>query len=283
MATKHSEERVVSTVGVIAPSSQSEMDQALTVLTAHKNDWAMMDIPGRIALLDQIKQDLSKVENRWITAGMTAKGARPETMAEGEEWWSLTLIYRQIRFLRKALEDIARFGKPQIPGKVTTRPNGQVVAQVVPYDWKEQFAIPGVKAEVWMDPSVSMQADGLPQASFYHLSNKKGQVCWVLGTGNMPALTIEDTLHKMFVEGQVVALKMNPVNEYLGPIFRDGFDCLIQAGYLQILYGGAVAGTYLCNHPAVDNVHMTGSDRTFEVIVFGSGAEGRERKQARRP
>jgi hypothetical protein len=62
MATKHSEERVASTVSVIAPSSQSEMDQALTVLTAHKNDWAMMDIPGRIALIDQIKQDLSKVD-----------------------------------------------------------------------------------------------------------------------------------------------------------------------------------------------------------------------------
>jgi acyl-CoA reductase-like NAD-dependent aldehyde dehydrogenase len=258
------------------------MDQALAVLTAHKDAWAMMNIPGRIALLDQIRQDSSKVEKPWIEACMAAKGTHAETMAEGEEWWSLMLVYRQIRFLRKALQDIVQYGKPQIPGKVTTRPNGQVVAQVVPYDSKEQFAIPGVRAEVWMDPSVSMQADGLPQASFYQLQDRKGQVCLVLGTGNMPALTIEDTFHKMFVEGQVVALKMNPIMEYLGPIFRDGFDCLIQAGYLQILYGGAAEGAYLCNHSAVDSVHMTGFDRTFEAIVFGSGAEGRERKEARR-
>lgn len=114
-------------------------------------------------------------------AGMAAKETHAETMAEGEEWWSLTLVYRQIRFLRKALQDIARFGKPKMPGKVTTRPNGQVVAQVVPYDWKEQFAIPGVRAEVWMDPSVSMQADGLPQAAFYHLPDKKGQSLLGLG------------------------------------------------------------------------------------------------------
>jgi acyl-CoA reductase-like NAD-dependent aldehyde dehydrogenase len=281
--TKHFEEPAASTVKAIPPSSQNEMDQALNTLTTHKDEWAMLDIPGRIALLDQIKQDLSKVENRWITACMAAKGTQAETMAEGEEWWSLNLIYRQIRFLRKALQDIARLGKPQIPGKVTMRPNGQVVAQVVPYDSKEQFAIPGVRAEVWMDPSISIQADGLPQASFYQLKDRKGQVCLVLGTGNMPALAIEDTFHKMFVEGQVVALKMNPIMEYLGPIFRDGFDCLIQAGYLQILYGGAAEGTYLCNHPVVDNVHMTGSDRTFEAIVFGSGAEGIERKQARHP
>ena len=281
--TKHFEEPAASTVKAIPPSSQNEMDQALNTLTTHKDEWAQLDIAGRIALLDQMKQDFSRVEMRWITACMAAKGTHAETMAEGEEWWSLNLVYRQIRFLRKALQDIARFGKPKIPGRVTTLPKGQVVAQVVPYDWKEQFAIPGVKAEVWMDPSVSMQADGLPQASFYQLRDRKGQVCLVLGTGNMPALNIEDTFHKMFVEGQVVALKMNPIMEYLGSIFRDGFDCLVQVGYLQILYGGAAEGTYLCNHPAVDNVHMTGSDRTFEAIVFGSGAEGRERKQARRP
>ena len=281
--TKHFEEQVAAAVKPIAPSSQAEMDQALTILTTHKNDWAMMDIPGRIALLDQIKQDLSKVEKRWITASMAAKGTHAETMAEGEEWWSLTLAYRQIRFLRKALQDIARFGKPQIPGKVTTRRNGQVVAQVVPYDWKEQFAIPGVRAEVWMDRSVALPANDIPQASFYHRPDKKGQVCLVLGAGNMAALIVEDILNKLFIEGQVVALKMNPVNEYLGPIFSDGFGCLVQAGYLQILYGGGVEGTYLCNHPAVETVYMTGADRTFDAIVFGSGTEGKERKQARRP
>ena len=214
---------------------------------------------------------------------MAAKDTRAETVAEGEEWWSLILVYRQLRFLRKALQDIAKFGKPQIPGKVTRRPNGQAVGQVVPYEWKDQFALSGVRAEVWMDLSVSMQADGLPQASFYHRADRKGIICLVLGAGNMPALVVEDCFYKLFVEGQVVALKMNPANEYLGPIFSDAFHCLIQAGYLQILYGGATEGTYLYNHPAVGTVHMTGADRTFDSIVFGSGTEGKERKQARRP
>jgi hypothetical protein len=267
----------------VQPSSVSEMDEALAVLTVHKDSWATMGIPGRIALLDQMKQDFSKVEKRWITAAMATKDAHAETLAEGEEWWNLMLVYRHFPFLRKALQDIARFGKPQIPGKVTTRPNGQVVAQVVPYDGKEPFALPGIRAEVWMDPSVSVQADAIPQASFYHQPDKKGRVCVVLGAGNMDALVVEDCLYKLFVEGQVVALKMNPVNEYLGPILSDAFSCLIRAGYLQILYGGAAEGTYLCNHKAVDSIHMTGAGRTFDAIVFGSGSEGRERKQARQP
>lgn len=268
---------------LLEPSSQAEIDQALAVLTDHKNAWAMMDIPGRISLLDQIKQDLPQVEEQWIAASLAAKEANLETFDEATEWYSFTIAYRQIRFLRKALQDIIQFGKPKIPGKVTTRPNGQVVAQVVPYDRKEQLTLAGIRAEVWMDPSVSLEDAGIPQASFYHSQDKKGQVCAILGAGNHAALIPADFLYKLFVEGQVVALKMNPVNEYVGPILEDGFASLISAGYLQVLYGGAQEGAYLCNHPAVDTLHLTGSDRTFDAIVFGPGAEGKQRKQARQP
>ncbi len=267
----------------VQPSSKAEIDQALAVLSANKDAWAMMDIPGRISLLNQIKQDVHKVEKRWVDAGMAAKNSEPGTVAEGEEWASIAETYRLIRFLIEALQDIGRFGRPRIPGKVTTRPDGQVVAQVMPHDWKEQMTLPGVRAEVWMDPSVSLENGGIPQASFYHRQNRKGQVCTILGAGNVSVLIPSDCLYKLFVEGQVLALKMNPVNEYLGPIFEEAFAALIKAGYLQILYGGIQEGGYLCNHPAVDNVHMTGSDRTFDAIVFGPDTEGQQRKQARQP
>jgi len=195
----------------LEPNTQAQIDEALTVLTNHKDAWAMMDIPGRIAMLDQIKQGLPKVEKQWIAACLAAKGADFETMAEGEEWYGITVVYRQIRFLRKALQDILRFGKPKIPGKVTTRANGQIVAQVVPYDWKEKLTLIGIRAEVWMDPSVSLQNGDIPQASFYHRPDKTGQVCAILGAGNFAGLIPADFLYKLFVEGQVVALKMNPV------------------------------------------------------------------------
>lgn len=267
----------------IRPSSQAEMDRVLAVLTAHKDTWATMENPERIALLDRVKQDLPSVERRWIAASLAAKEARYETFGEGVEWYSITLVYRTIRFLRKALQDIHRSGSPGIPGRVTTRPDGRVVAQVVPYDRKEAMALPGMRAEVWMDPSVSLQNGGIPQASFYRTRDRRGRVCLVLGAGNLAALVPGDFMHKLFVEGQVVALKMNPVNEYLGPILEDGFRALIEAGFLQVLYGGAQEGAYLSDHPAVDTVHMTGSVRTYETILFGADAEGEQRKRARRP
>ena len=42
----------------------------------------------------------------------------------------------------------------------------------------------------------------------------------VLGAGNVSSIPATDTISKVFQEGQVVLLKMNPVNEYLGPIFE---------------------------------------------------------------
>ena len=134
-----------------------------------------------------------------------------------------------------------------------------------------------------MHPSISLQAGGIPQASFYQGKEKQGQVCVILGAGNVGAMVLADVLNKLFVEGQVVALKMNPVNAYLGPLIEDGFRALIQAGILQVLYGGAQEGGFLMNHSQADRAHMTGSIRTFETIVFGPGVEGQQRKQDREP
>lgn len=104
-----------------------------------------MDIPGRIGLLDQIMQDIPGVEERWLAASMAAKESQPESYQAAVDWYSITVIYRYIRFVRKAFQNILQYGKPKIPGKVSTRANGQVVAQVVPHDWKEASALPGVR------------------------------------------------------------------------------------------------------------------------------------------
>jgi acyl-CoA reductase-like NAD-dependent aldehyde dehydrogenase len=76
---------------------------------------------------------------------------------------------------------------------------------------------------------------------------------------------------------------MNPVNAYIGPLMEEAYQALIERGFLKIVYGGAEEGDYLVNHDLVDEVHMTGSDRTFDAIVFGQGEDGLRRKQARDP
>ena len=67
------------------------------------------------------------------------------------------------------------------------------------------------------------------------------------------------------------------------PHWARAMRSLIDAGVLRIVRGGAEAGAYLTAHPRVDEVHITGSDKTHDAIVFGTGAQGAKRKAAADP
>jgi hypothetical protein len=105
----------------------------------------------------------------------------------------------------------------------------------------------------------------------------------VLGAGNVGSLGPRDVLTKMFVDGNVVVLKANPVNDYLVPYWNRAMGALVQAGYLRIVSGGATVGVYLTNHETISDIHVTGSDKTHDAIVFGPGPEGERRKAQNDP
>ena len=116
-------------------------------------------------------------------------------------------------------------------------------------------------------------------ALFYKKENPQGKVSLVLGAGNVSSIVPLDIFYKMFAEGEVVLIKMNPINDYLGPIFEKIFAPLIEAGFIQFAYGGGDVGAYLTRHNLVDTIHITGSARTHDAIVFGVGEEGKQHKR----
>jgi aldehyde dehydrogenase (NAD(P)+) len=130
-----------------------------------------------------------------------------------------------------------------------------------------------------------VDADGVTEdnlrdnmAAFYREKDPEGSVALVLGAGNVAAIVPLDILDRMVNWGQVVICKMNPVNEYLGPIFEDIFAPLIRDGYVRFAYGGGDVGGYLTEHELVKAIHITGSAATHDLIVYGSGEEGARRK-----
>ncbi|MDI6801317.1 MAG: aldehyde dehydrogenase family protein [Thermodesulfovibrionales bacterium] len=267
----------------IPPTSHKDIDEALKVLQANKDAWVRFGIDERIAILDEIKHDMLKVADRWIAASISAKGVPENSNGEGEEWLTLSGVFRYVRLLRQSLIDIQKHGRPQISGTVTTRSDGQVVAQVFPQTKFDSILFRGFTGEVWMEPCVTSEEVISAQARIYRDKNHKGKVVALLGAGNNLVLTPVDLLYKFFIEDQVVALKTNPVNAYLGHLMEEGFRALVQRGFLRVVYGGVAEGSYLCYHPAVDEIHLIGSDKTFEAIVFGRGTEGTGRKAERNP
>ena len=282
VSTREGSPQFPTVTGSIVASSQEEIDIAVQALQKQKQAWVRTTLKERIAILDELIRDFAAIAPRWVAACLQAKGLSPEHPAE--EWavgpWP---VLKTLSQLRQSMLDIETTGHPKSPGSVTTRPDGQVVAQVFPQTMYDRILFTGVTAELWMESEVSTQQLAETQAVAYRDVTHPGKVALVLAAGNVSSIAPLDILYKLFVEDQVVILKTNPVNEYLGPLIEEGFRSLVQGGFLRAIYGGASEGAYLCNHEGVDEIHITGSDKTFNAIVFGTGPEGEARRQRNEP
>jgi len=263
----------------VEPTSRAALDAAVAELKARRSAWVATAPAARIRLLDELVRDVAAVADRWVAACVEAEGLDPGDASSAGEKAIIGpyLVLRYLRLLRASLRGIERTGTPRIPGPVAARPDGRVVARVFPADRYDRLMYLGVRGDVWMAPAVRAAELPSTQAVAYRRPDV-GAVCLVLGAGNVSSIGPLDTLGKLFVENRVVVLKMHPVNAYLGPILEAGLATLIREGFVRIVQGGAVEGGYLCHHPDVEELHITGSDRTYEAIVYGAGPEGHERK-----
>ena len=261
------------------PTTREAMDAAIAALAARRGEWAGCEAGERARLLDVLLDGFAAVSDDWVAASLLHKGVEPGSAASAEEWIAGPMIaLRNIRLLRDAVRDVARRGRPRIPGPVWTRPDGRVAAEVFPSGLWDRLFYTGVTAEVWMQPGVTEAGLGATQATAYAAGRRESRVVLVLGAGNVSSIGPLDALYKLFVENAVVLYKAHPVNDYLGPLMERAFKCLIDRGVLRIVYGGAAEGAYLCQHSGIEGVHITGSDKTYEAVVFGPGEEGERRK-----
>src|SRR5205085_11580704 len=131
-----------------------------------------------------------------------------------------------------------------------------------------------------MMPGLGIDEVRARQASFYSKKDPEGGVSLILGAGNVSSIPPMDYLYKAFADGNVCMIKMNPVNEWVGPHLERAFKPFVDAGYLRIAYGGGDVGAYLAGHAAVDDIHITGSNHTHDLIVCGPPGPERERRKA---
>ena len=44
---------------------------------------------------------------------------------------------------------------------------------------------------------------------------------------------------------------------------------LVEEGFVEIVHGGTEEGIFLCNHKAVTHIHLTGSTKTYDAVMWG--------------
>ena len=257
------------------------LDAAVEALRTRKGAWVAVSPGAREGLIRELRRDVGAVAERWTAAVAEAESLGPDEASE-EAISGPYLVLRNLRLLGTSLRGMVRRGVPRIPGRITTHEDGTVSARVVPADRFDRLMYPGVSAEVWMQPGVSAGELPSTQALAYRHPDAGG-VCLVLGAGNVSSIAPLDAIYKLFVANRVVILKMHPTQAFLTPILEAGMSALIRDGFLRIVQGGAAEGAYLADHPGVDELHITGSFRTYEAIVYGPGADGDDRRARDEP
>jgi Aldehyde dehydrogenase family len=278
----------VTTRGSATPAARPDervdtggLDAAVLTVASNVDRWASTPAAAREALLAKVVDDLAAAAPDWLEAACAAKGLDPSGYEGGEELLSsIGVVARLAQELRRSLDEIARDGRPRVPGRLRHVPGGRVVAEVAPRGRYDRVLLSQQHGEVWMQPGVSPEEVRAGQAPAYRDPEGHRGLSLVLGAGNVGSLGPADVLHKLFVAGKVVVLKANPVNEYLVEHWERALRTLIDEGVLRIVRGGGAAGSHLVAHSLVDEVHVTGSDKTYEAIVFGPGEEGARRKAA---
>lgn len=237
--------------------TQQEIPAVLERISNNKIIWTQVSIAKKIMYLKSAMDNLRKAADGWVQACAQAKGLANDLA--GQEWLSgPCILMRQMRLLIQALQ---ANGTPK-PSKIYQKENQQYVAKVLPANTQETLAWRKFSAEIWIE-----EGKQASQGQFYRAVPKPSGLALVLGAGNVASIAPLDALHKLFTEGEVCIVKLNPVNAYLLNTFNKIFSQLIADDFLAFVTGDGQVGAELCQNSKVDSIHVTGSHITHDNIV----------------
>ncbi|MEX0977981.1 MAG: hypothetical protein WDZ48_03970, partial [Pirellulales bacterium] len=270
----------MSTLTVKPPSSPAEhVDRCAAELAAARSRLDKLSLAQRRALMEDCLDRVVELAPEWVEAACQAKGlARGNPLRAEEVAAGPMATARHLRLLIDNYKSLEATGRIRLPAPPQPLPDGSLAVQVVPvrglYD---SLLFAGFKATARL--AADVKREDLDRLGSHLKNPPPAKTVLVLGAGNVSSIPATDTISKIFQEGHVVLLKMNPVNQYLGPIFERLFARLIESGFVRIIYGGAEVGAAAIEHPQVDEVHITGSIHSHDAIVWGPPGAERDRRR----
>ncbi|MDI3418147.1 aldehyde dehydrogenase family protein [Streptomyces luteolus] len=259
------------------------LDQAVADLRAHAASWTATALPERIALLERMLPRIAAEAPGMVADAAHAKGYDADSPWAAEDWTTAPWALAQgVRAYLHVLRRLAA-GHDPLPDAAVRSHGGRTVVDVFPATPTDRLLLNGFTAEVWTLPGTTREEVRRRAAGEYRGRAGAPAVALVLGAGNVHAITPLDVLHKLYAEGEVVLAKMNPVNAYLRPHFEKVFHEFVAHGWVRFVDGGGAEGAYLTEHEGVDTIHVTGSERTHDAIVWGTDDRAEQRRRTDTP
>ena len=134
--------------------------------------------------------------------------------------------------------------------------------KVFPNNLIERISFPFIDAKVIFNKSMSFD-DINKYRGFSKRYDIDPSITLVLGAGNYSSIPYLDVMYHLVTRRSVILLKLNPVNEYLKPVFEKVFQNFIERGYIIVTTGNIDESKYMTKHPGINHIHLTGSDKTL--------------------
>ena len=247
-----------------------DIDRFITTLRTKSKEFNSISNLQLASMLEETISNIKEVSFFWATICSDNKGTT-KTPAEGEEWLGgpFASVLATQYYIKSLTNDDDLKEK-----KYNSEENSY---KVFPNNFTERITFPFIDAKVIFNKSMSFD-DINKYRGFSKRYNIDPSITLVLGAGNFSSIPYLDVLYHLITRKSVILLKLNPVNEYLKPVFEKVFQNFIERGYIIVTTGNIDESKYMASHPGINHIHLTGSDKTFEDIVYGRELTDRERK-----
>ena len=239
-----------------------EIDRSINSLRFNSKEFAEIDNVKLITMFEECIQNIKSIAYYWATIAAEKKGVT-NTIAEGEEW--LAGPFASVFALQYYIETLKDVRKPLNKDLFNEVNN---TYKVFPNNNLEKIFFPFISAEVKFNKNIKFNEIENYRGFAMRYSHKPSTTL-VLGAGNVSCIPLLDTIYHLVTKRSVVYLKLNPVNDYLLPVYEKVFERFISLGYMVVTKGSTEESKYMVDHKGIDHIHLTGSDETYENIVYG--------------
>ncbi len=247
-----------------------DIDRFITTLRTKSKEYNSINNVQLASMLEETISNIKEVSFFWATICSDNKGTT-KTPAEGEEWLGgpFASVLATQYYIKSLTNDDDLTEK-----KYNSEENSY---KVFPNNFIERITFPFIDAKVIFNKSMSFD-DINKYRGFSKRYDIDPSITLVLGAGNFSSIPYLDVLYHLITRKSVILLKLNPVNEYLKPVFEKVFQNFIERGYIIVTTGNIEESKYMATHPGINHIHLTGSDKTFEDIVYGRELTEKERR-----
>ncbi len=252
-----------------------DIDRFITTLRTKSKEYNSITNVQLASMLEETISNIKDVSFFWATICSDNKGTT-KTSAEGEEWLGgpFASVLATQYYIKSLTND-----DDLIEKKYNSEENSY---KVFPNNFIERITFPFIDAKVFFNKSMSFD-DINKYRGFSKRYDIDPSITLVLGAGNFSSIPYLDVLYHLITRKSVILLKLNPVNEYLKPVFEKVFQNFIERGYIIVTTGNIDESKYMATHPGINHIHLTGSDKTFEDIVYGRELTEKERRSKSLP